>query len=106
MKAKNSTVYVNRSVGKANDMPVPEGDEDVIAVHNFATMPALVTVDYHLTLNLGNFESARIGISVQVPCYKEEIDDAYEFAAAWAEERLGKERDAITGSRKGTSDPL
>lgn len=106
MKAKNSTVYVNRTIGKANDMPEPEGEGDVIAVHNFATEPASVTVDYHLTMNLGNFESARIGVSVQVPCYKEEIDDAYEFAAAWAEERIGKERDMITGKSDDTSDPL
>ena len=99
MKAKNSTVYVNRTIGKANDMPEPEGEGDVIAVHNFATEPASVTVDYHLTMNLGNFESARIGVSV-------EIDDAYEFAAAWAEERIGKERDMITGKSDDTSDPL
>ena len=37
---------------------------------------------------------------------KEEIDEAYEFAQAWAEERLSKERAMIDASRKGSSNPF
>ena len=74
--------------------------EDVIAVHKFVTNPAEVAVDYALTVNLGNYESAKIGVSVRVPCYVEELDTAYEFAQAWAEERLARERDMITAGRK------
>ena len=106
MKAKNSTVYVTRTVGKANDMPPPEGEEDLIAVHEFKTEPAKVTVDYSLTMNLGNFSSARIGVSVEIPCYREEVDEAYEFAAKWVEERIQHERDAIVASRDGGANPF
>jgi hypothetical protein len=106
MKVKNSTVYVNRTVGEANKMPETEGDEDVIAVHKFETEPAVVSVDYTLTMNLGNYESARIGVSVHVPCYKEEIDDAYEFAQAWVEARVEKERNMVTAARDNKANPL
>jgi len=101
MKAKNSTVYVNRTVGPSKGSPPGEGEEDVIAIHQFATDVANVSVEYALTMNLGNYESARISVSVTVPCYKEEIDEAYEFAQAWAEQRLAKERDMINSNRNG-----
>jgi len=99
MKTKNSTVYVNKTVGPSRGGPPPDGEEDIIAVHKFETDPAMVSVDYAITMNLGNYESAKISVSVSVPCYKEEIDEAYEFAQAWAEERLSKERDMISTSR-------
>lgn len=103
---QNSTVFVNRTIGKAKNMPEPEGDEDVIAVHRFETEPATVSVDYSLTMNLGNFESARIGVSVRVPCYKEEIDEAFEFASAWVEQRISAERGKIAETRDKRSSPL
>ena len=98
-KVKNSTIHVSRTIGKTGEMPEPTETSEAIAVHKFETAPAEVTVDYSLTINLGNFESARIGITVMVPCYKEEIDDAYEYAAAWAEQKISQERDIITGKR-------
>lgn len=103
MKAENSTVYVNRSFETKGVRTSGSENEDVVAVHKFLTEPAKVSVDYALTINLGNFESAKIGVSVTVPCYLEEVDRAYEFAQAWAEERLTRERDMITAGRSGQS---
>jgi hypothetical protein len=101
MKSENSTIYVTRTVGPNRGPTTGSESEDIIAVHKFETAPAKVSVDYALTINLGNFESAKIGISVTVPCYLEEIGEAYEFAQAWAEERLTRERDMITAGRSG-----
>jgi len=106
MKTKNSTVYVTKTIGPSHGAPSPDVEEDIIAIHKFETDPAVVGVDYGLTMNLGDYESAKIGVSVSVPCYKEELNEAYEFAQAWAEERLAKERDLIRSSRDGTSSPL
>lgn len=106
MESRNSTIFVSRSVGPTKNMPEPTGDEDVIAVHKFETEPAEVGVDYALTMNLGNFNSAKISVSVRVPCYKEEIDEAYEFAQGWVETRVSKERDMIAASRDGKANPL
>ena len=99
VKSENSTIYVNRTVILNGEGRSESGAEDVISVHKFETEPAKVTVDYALTINLGNFESAKIGVSVSVPCYVAEIDKAYEFAQAWAEERLSREREMITDRR-------
>lgn len=98
-KVQNSTIFVTRSI-KRQGVEETSGDEDVIAVHQFVAEPAHVTVDYHLTMNLGNYESARIGVSVQVPCYAEEIDEAYTFAQSWVASRLEKEKSLVQGVKQ------
>lgn len=72
---------------------------DTIGVHRYATEPARVTVEYGLTVNMGNYESARVSISVSVPCYKEELEDAYKFAEKWAQDRVQVEVDSIRSNK-------
>lgn len=69
----------------------PETKNEELTVRLFATEPAKVSVSNGLTLNLGNFESARLDVSVSVPCYREEIDDAYVFALNWVNNRISAE---------------
>lgn len=40
------------------------------------------------TLNLGNFESARIEVGIEVPTSKDELEDAYEFATTWVSDKI------------------
>lgn len=40
------------------------------------------------THGLPNYSSARIGISLTIPCKPGEIDQVYEVAKAWVDERL------------------
>lgn len=61
------------------------------SVHKFVTEPARVKRSYGLTVNLGNYESARVEVGVEVPCYKEEVSEADAFAAQFCEERLEEE---------------
>lgn len=75
-----------------------EESTDTLSVHEFVTDPATVFVEYGLTLNLGNYESARVSIGVRVPCYTEEIPEAEEWAKKWVEERLSAEVAAIRKS--------
>lgn len=82
-----------RESGK--DVGAPEVAEDLIEVQDFHVPPAEVGVDLGLTLNMGNYESAKIGISVRVPCYTAELPEAYEFAKRFARDRLQAEREAI-----------
>lgn len=78
---------------------VPNGDEDnseeTLEVHSFVTSPANVSVEMGMTLNLGNYESARITVSLSVPCYKEELEEAHEFARKWVEDRVVAESKKI-----------
>lgn len=70
---------------------VPQTEEETLAVHRFATEPAKIELSLGLTINLGNFESARLLVGMQVPCYKEESDDAFEWAKSWISDRLQTE---------------
>jgi hypothetical protein len=89
---KPTVAVVNRQFFNGKD-PVGEAEtkNEELKVSCFVTEPAKVSVEMGLTVNLGNYESARIGVSVVVPCYREEIDDAYAFAHRWAETRIGEE---------------
>lgn len=51
-------------------------EESFIDIRPFVTVPAQVTFMAARTLNLGNYESAKVSVSVTMPCYREEIFDA------------------------------
>lgn len=47
-----------------------------------------ITVEGGRVMNLGNYETARIGVSITVPCSKESLDDAYQYATSWVSEKI------------------
>lgn len=65
--------------------------EEVVEVRKFTTTPAVVHRGYGLTLNQGNFESARIDVRVEVPCYLADMAKADEFADRFCEDRVRQE---------------
>lgn len=84
------------------------GDEKVIKsttenleVKRFETHPAYVRRGYGVTLNLGNYESARVDVSVEVPCYVEDIYLAEQWAADFCEEKVVEEISRVRGGGKG-----
>lgn len=77
----------------------PEVKNETIQVRRFLTEPAKVSVAMGLTLNLGNYEAARIDVSLTSPCYQEERDDAYEDSKRWVETRLQKEVEDIRANK-------
>lgn len=48
----------------------------------------LLTVEGGRVINLGNYETARIGVSLTVPCTKETLDEAYQYATGWVSEKI------------------
>jgi hypothetical protein len=50
----------------------------------------VVGMEASLTLNLGNYNSAKIGCLLQMPCLHHEIDEAFEYCQNWVNERLQK----------------
>lgn len=65
--------------------------EETLEVKGFVTTPAAMRLGRSLTVNLGNFESARSNVEVLVPCYREELVDAAEFARALAKATMDEE---------------
>lgn len=94
-----SQFAAKNGLGKLEKGEVAEADE-LIAVHRFLVPPAKVGFSVGLTLNMGNYESARIEVSVEVPCYKEEIDEAYEYAKHMCSTRLQEEVQSVRTSGK------
>lgn len=101
-----TTAVVTRSFGKIGAI---EASDQKLEVRGFVTEPATVEIGYGLTLNIGNYESARVDVKVSVPCYREEINEAYDFAKKWAEERVQaevKEIRKIASGTKGNNTPF
>lgn len=84
----------------------PSQNNQDLEIHSFVTEPASVRVSLGMTVNLGNYESARIDVSLTVPCYKEEVEDAFEYAREWVEARTLKEVNAAKKVASGRSDPF
>jgi len=54
-----------------------------------------VRVGVGLTINIGNFESCRLDVALELPCISEDAEEAYGVAKAFVDTKLEAERDAI-----------
>lgn len=86
----NSTKYN----GKTKDEVTTTDSHELLRVPNFhGLQPARVTISGHMTKNLGNYESARIGIEVSMPCLpvEEEIVRVYSLAQELVSDMLDEQ---------------
>ena len=80
---------------------------DTLEVSDFLVAPARVGLELGQTINLGNYESLRIAVSLSVPCYTEEVAEAYKFAAQFITDRIQSERQgAVEWARKRSAENL
>ena len=49
-----------------------------------------ITVEGGRVINLGNYETARVGVTITVPCEKGSLDEAYQFATNWVSEKINE----------------
>lgn len=87
------------AIGQPEDELREKVDNEHIAVHRFATVPAEVFYEAGATLNMGNYESVRLTIGIRMPCYREEANEAFDMAKAWVESRL--EQEVLEARRHG-----
>jgi len=74
------------------------GEQEKIKVKVFATETARVAVMKGRTVNMGNWESVKVGVTISVPCYVEEIVDVYRDTTDLVEVMLGEEVEKLTTS--------
>lgn len=83
----------------------PEDDlhqEFIVEAPEFDTEhPAVVEVSLGLTINLGNFESARLDVGVRMPCDPSQVKETYVRAKDWCEAQVQQEVREIRGNRRG-----
>ena len=78
-------------------------EKSFINIRPFGTEPAHVSVKLGRTINLGNYESAKIDVMVDIPCYREEVKDVYQDVLNYVEEVLSKEVSKITEGMQADS---
>lgn len=103
-KIVRSEMVISREFRDQGKVVDEEQEEKVLRIHKFVTIPAMVTVRYGLTMNLGNYESARVDVEVTVPCYKEELEEGYAEAVTFVEEKINKEVHEIRNPDKSDDD--
>ena len=94
------------TTAKDRDGPYHETHaEDVLLKRQFreGQHPAYVKVGAGMTVNLGQFESLRIDVSVSLPCLPEEIDDCYVTASDFVADKLNEEETNWLGQNKPKS---
>ena len=100
-----STINVETKVeNKGEDMEKTLTDiNDQSDVPSITKDPAYVTVSAGVTRNLGNFNSAKISVSIHYPCDPAKVDETYLALKDWVDERItaeGTEIDAYLESKK------
>jgi len=92
MQKLPETITVNRvyaEVKKRKSQEVFSDEDRKVEVRTFEGIPtATVSFRAGLKKNLGDFNSADVGVTVTVPAYLEEIDDAIEYAREKVDETL------------------
>lgn len=78
---------------------------EVVEVKKFRTKPAVVRRGYGVTVNQGNYESARIDVWVEVPCLIQDVVLADKWAAKFIEERLIEEVASVKGGKPPPKEP-
>lgn len=96
----------NRYVRGNGEEVVTKDDTEIPEVRRFDTDVARIRRGYGLTINMGNYESARVDVQVEVPCYVQDLELADEFASKFAEERIKKEVDSVRGTSSGKKSPF
>jgi len=65
-----------------------KSDQKDLYIRTFESEPAWVRASYGLTINLGNYESARCDAGVTLPAYPEEVGEAFKQAWELAQEQV------------------
>lgn len=80
-------------------------EREVHEAKEFKGPVAKVARAFGVTLNMGNYESTRVDVSVEVPCHLEDVERADEWARAFAEKRLKNEVLALKGEGEKKESP-
>jgi len=68
---------------------------ETLTVEGFHVPPAEVEVRKSVTLNMGNYESAQISVGIRVPCYREEVQEAYGYAIEFVDAKVIEQQTSV-----------
>lgn len=76
--------------------------EETVAMVPFQGPTASVYRKYGVTINLENYEGARVDVGITVPCYLQDAARADKWAQQFIEKRLAEEVTTIRGDDEGS----
>lgn len=86
------TSVVEKHLGKV----VSENAKSEIVGHATGTPPLCnVGVEASSTINMGDFNSIRVGVSLHIPCEFNDIDKTYELAQSWVNAKMEELQEQI-----------
>jgi hypothetical protein len=98
-KPVNATVNVQKKMAAESAPHVDQTTQE--KVMDSALLPPHLLANVHVsgttTINLGNYESAKITVGVTFPCHKDDITNAYEFASDWVSDKIAAATKDIKG---------
>lgn len=59
-----------------------------------------VAVNLGMTVNLGNYNSAKVGVILTMPCSPKDIDGTFGFAKSWVEDRVQELIDEVVKTKE------
>ena len=82
--------------GKVTSESTTEITKDLPQVNDQFSQPwCEVKVGASYTHNLGNYQSARVEVSLMIPCKHEEINDIYTTAEEWVNGKMNELREGL-----------
>ena len=86
---KSNKVTTIRLSTKSQGQETAAIDETVSTPISTAAPIAMARVGFSsgMTLNLGNYESARLEVSISMPCDVSEVEETFEFCKRFVEEK-------------------
>lgn len=86
---KKATITVTKQFYNGKRLTSEEESQETLAILKFETdQVSSTSVKLGITVNLGNFESARADVMATVPHYEEERDDAFLYALNEVEQKV------------------
>lgn len=102
VKIKKPTATVSKETKSKGVTIAEEKHEEVVPVPETVTAPkptreqlCEVGLEASYTHNLGDYKSARVGVSLMIPCKHGEIDKVYDYAEKWVDKRMTELRSAF-----------
>jgi hypothetical protein len=75
---------------EAVELPAESATAKAMAESSAPVVFGEVGLEASITINLGNYNSTRLGVSLKLPALPSEIDDVFEYAKTWVDTRLSK----------------
>lgn len=85
------------TIDKLKSGPLGQEVTEHPGIFNTKNSGCLITFGGSRTYNLGNYESAKVEVSITIPCDPESINCAYEWGKSWADSKIDEVEQNIKG---------